>query len=93
MDIEISFQEVDEDRVGEIVAQVSVTKREQDVRLSEVDFDEKKNVNKRKKLIMEGKDPDKEERKREQHLNRKRKKVRKEFQDKRKKQRGQETKQ
>ena len=67
------------------MAQVSVTKREQDVNLSEADFDEKKNVNKRKKLIMEGKDPDKEERKREQHLNRKRNKVRKEFMDKRKK--------
>jgi len=78
-------QEVDETRVGEIVAQVSVTKREQDVHLSEADFDEKKNVNKRKKLIMEGKDPDKEERKREQHLKRKRNKVRKEFLDKRKK--------
>ena len=73
---------MNEDRVGEIVAQVSVTKREQDVTLSEADFDEKRNVHKRKRMIMEGKDPDKEERKKEQRLNRRRNEVRKEFKSK-----------
>ena len=73
---------MNEDRVGEIVAQVSVTKREQDVTLSEADFDEKRNVHKRKRMIMEGKDPDKEERNKEQRLNRRRNEVRKEFKSK-----------
>ena len=56
--LQLNFpQRVDEDRVGEILAQVSVTKREQDVMLSETDFDERRNVNRRKKLILEGKRP------------------------------------
>jgi len=72
-------ESVDEDRVGEILAQVSVTKREQDVMLSETDFDERRNVNKRKKLILEGKNPEEEAKKKERYLDKKRKAARKEM--------------
>lgn len=41
-----------------IFTQISVTKREAEIRLDETDFYEKKMINKRKKLIMEGMDPD-----------------------------------
>ncbi len=44
--------------VAEIHVQVSVTKREQDIKLSEMDFDEKRNINRRKKLIEQGQNPD-----------------------------------
>jgi hypothetical protein len=37
---------------------VGVTKREQDIKLGEMDFDEKRNIYKRKKLIKAGFDPD-----------------------------------
>ena len=78
--LQLNFpQSVDEDRVGEILAQVSVTKREQDVMLSETDFDERRNVNKRKKLILEGKNPEEEAKKKERYLDKKRKAARKEM--------------
>ena len=35
--------------------QVNTTKREQEIKLDETDFDEKRNINKRKRLIMQGK--------------------------------------
>lgn len=35
-----------------------MTKREAEIKLDETDFYEKKMINKRKKLILEGKDPD-----------------------------------
>lgn len=35
-----------------------MTKREAEIKLDETDFYEKKLINKRKKLILEGKDPD-----------------------------------
>lgn len=35
-----------------------MAKREAEIRLDETDFYEKKMINKRKKLILEGKDPD-----------------------------------
>jgi len=82
---EVEEGEVDEERVAEILAQVSVTKREQDVKLSETDFDEKRNINKRKQLIMEGKDPEEEERKKQEYLKRKRRAIRKENKQKKKK--------
>ena len=41
-----------------IFTQISVTKREAEIRLDETDFYEKKMINKRKKLILEGVDPD-----------------------------------
>lgn len=56
-----------------------MAKREAEIRLDETDFYEKKMINKRKKLILEGKDPDEieellEEQKRKKH--KKRKKIR-----------------
>jgi len=41
------------------LTQVHVTKREAQIKLDETDFDERRLINKRKKLINEGKDPDK----------------------------------
>ncbi|KAG6803453.1 ATP-dependent RNA helicase DDX49 isoform X1 [Apis mellifera caucasica] len=41
-----------------ILTQISVAKREAEMKLDETNFYEKKIINKRKKLILEGKDPD-----------------------------------
>lgn len=41
-----------------IFTQISVTKREAEMKLDETDFFERKMINKRKKLIMAGMDPD-----------------------------------
>lgn len=51
------------------MTQVHVTKREAQIKLDETDFDERRLINKRKKLINEGKDPDRVE----QEIKRKRK--------------------
>lgn len=56
-----------------------MAKREAEIRLDETDFYEKKMINKRKKLILEGKDPDEieellEEQKRKKHKKRKKEK-------------------
>lgn len=55
-----------------ILTQVSVTRREAEIKLDETNFYEKKLINKRKNLILEGKDPDELEE--EEKLKRKRKK-------------------
>ena len=52
------YEDVKDEDVAEIHVQVSVTKREQAIKLNEMDYDEKKNINKRKKLIMKGLDPE-----------------------------------
>lgn len=49
---------VDEKEVHKILTQVNVTRRECELKLEASDFDEKKEINKRKQLILEGKDPD-----------------------------------
>ncbi|XP_003974400.1 probable ATP-dependent RNA helicase DDX49 [Takifugu rubripes] len=49
---------VEEKEVLKILTQVNVTRRECEIRLESTDFDEKKEINKRKQLILEGKDPD-----------------------------------
>lgn len=49
--------------VGKIFTQISVSKSEAHIRLDEQDFYEKKMINKRKKWILEGLDPDEEEEK------------------------------
>lgn len=49
---------VQEKEVLKILTQVNVTRRECEIRLESTDFDEKKEINKRKQLILEGKDPD-----------------------------------
>lgn len=54
-----------------ILTQVSVTRREAEIKLDETNFYEKKLINKRKNLILEGKDPDELEE--EEKLKRKRK--------------------
>ncbi|XP_068175157.1 probable ATP-dependent RNA helicase DDX49 [Antennarius striatus] len=47
-----------EKEVLKILTQVNVTRRECEIKLDATDFDEKKEINKRKQLILEGKDPD-----------------------------------
>ncbi|XP_019869571.1 probable ATP-dependent RNA helicase DDX49 [Aethina tumida] len=64
---------LDDSEVGKIFTQISVTKSEAYIQLDEKDFYEKKMINKRKKWILEGLDPDEEE---EKLLN-KRKKLKK----------------
>ncbi|XP_068090300.1 probable ATP-dependent RNA helicase DDX49 [Hyperolius riggenbachi] len=49
---------VKESEVLKILTQVNVTRRECEIKLECTDFDEKKEINKRKQLILEGKDPD-----------------------------------
>lgn len=50
---------VDEKEVTKLLTQVAMVKRESEIRLDDMDFDEKRIINKRKQLILEGKDPDK----------------------------------
>ena len=69
----LSELEIDDDSVAEIHTQVGVTLREQDIKLSEMDFDEKKNINRRKRLLMEGKDPEEEAAKKKRYLRKKEK--------------------
>lgn len=57
--------------VGKICTQVLVTKSGAHYTLDETDFFEKKMINKRKKWILDGLDPDEEEKK---YLNKRRKK-------------------
>lgn len=49
---------VNDKEIVTILTQISVAKREAEMMLDETDFYEKKIINKRKKLILEGKDPD-----------------------------------
>ncbi|KAK7070808.1 putative ATP-dependent RNA helicase ddx49 [Halocaridina rubra] len=60
--------EVDEKMVQKIMKQVNVSKRAQEIKLEQTDFDERRNINKRKRLIMEGRDPDEEEEKKRKRL-------------------------
>merc|ERR1711972_326950 len=55
--------EVDDARVAEILVQVNTARREADIKLEEKDWGQAKQTNKRKKLILDGRDPDAEERK------------------------------
>lgn len=49
---------VEEKEVLKILTQVNVTRRKCEIKLESTDFDEKKEINKRKQMILEGKDPD-----------------------------------
>uniref|UniRef100_K7FNK5 DEAD-box helicase 49 n=1 Tax=Pelodiscus sinensis TaxID=13735 RepID=K7FNK5_PELSI len=49
---------VEERAVLHILTQVNVVRRECEIKLEATDFDEKKEINKRKQMILEGKDPD-----------------------------------
>merc|ERR1711915_119575 len=72
---------IDEERVAEILLQVNSTIREADIELGEEDWDEKKNINKRKKILIEGKDPEKVKMAKEKYLREKRKQAKKERQE------------
>ena len=61
IDKELEELAVKDDQVAEILTQVNVTKREQEIKLDEMDFDEKKKINKRKRMLMNGIDPEMEE--------------------------------
>ncbi|XP_042213499.1 probable ATP-dependent RNA helicase DDX49 [Homarus americanus] len=69
---------MDEAVVRKIMKQVNVTRREQEIKLNQTDFDERRNINKRKRLIMEGRDPDEEEKKKQKRVKKLRKAERKE---------------
>nr|XP_025045076.1 probable ATP-dependent RNA helicase DDX49 [Pelodiscus sinensis] len=58
--LETKLQEfsVEERAVLHILTQVNVVRRECEIKLEATDFDEKKEINKRKQMILEGKDPD-----------------------------------
>lgn len=58
----------DEAGVARIMKQVNVTRRMQEIRLDQSDFDERRNINKRKRMILEGRDPDEEERKKKKRM-------------------------
>ncbi|KAB1260096.1 putative ATP-dependent RNA helicase DDX49 [Camelus dromedarius] len=49
---------VEEAKVLQILTQVNVVRRECEIKLEAANFDEKKEINKRKQMILEGKDPD-----------------------------------
>lgn len=49
---------VEEAEVLQILTQVNVVRRECEIKLEASHFDEKKEINKRKQMILEGKDPD-----------------------------------
>lgn len=66
--------ELDDARVAEILVQVNTSRREADLKLEEQDWGQARKTNKRKKLILEGKDPDAEE-KRKKKLKKKQMKV------------------
>ena len=54
--------EVDDARVAEILVQVNTARREADIKLEEKDWGQARQTNKRKKLLLEGRDPEAEER-------------------------------
>ncbi|KAH3840390.1 hypothetical protein DPMN_113838 [Dreissena polymorpha] len=57
-----------EKEMMKILTEVAVARREAEIKLDERDFGEQKEINKRKKLIQDGKDPDEEERKRKKMI-------------------------
>ncbi|XP_031459941.1 probable ATP-dependent RNA helicase DDX49 [Phasianus colchicus] len=62
-EIKLKLQEfsVEEKLVLDILNHVNITRRECEIELEYMDFDEKKEINKRKQMVLEGKDPDLEE--------------------------------
>lgn len=61
----LSEYSTDEKEVLKILTEVAVSRREAEIRLDEQDFGEKRAINKRKKIILAGKDPDEEEEERQ----------------------------
>ncbi|XP_013395640.1 probable ATP-dependent RNA helicase DDX49 [Lingula anatina] len=68
---------VQEKEVMKILTEVAVTRREAEIKLDEQDFGEKKEINKRKRLMIEGKDQDKEGRSKKSKVNKNPKKRKK----------------
>ncbi|XP_062412874.1 probable ATP-dependent RNA helicase DDX49 [Sardina pilchardus] len=71
---------VEEKEVLKILTQVNVTKRKCEIKLESSDFDEKKEINKRKQMILEGKNPEVEMKRQAELM--KIKKQKKKFKDK-----------
>lgn len=69
----LAFRQTEKE-VIKIMTQVAVTKREQEINLDEQDFGEKKRINKRKKLIEKGLDPEEADREIEADIEWKRRK-------------------
>ncbi|XP_005531724.2 PREDICTED: probable ATP-dependent RNA helicase DDX49 [Pseudopodoces humilis] len=65
-EIKLKLEEfpVEEQLVLDILTQVNVARRECEIELEGMDLDEKKEINKRKQMILEGKDPELEARRR-----------------------------
>jgi len=80
-DTKVRMEELslNEERVAEILVQVNTTLREADIEMGEQDWDERRNINKRKKIIMQGEDPDEVRRRNERRLKRKRKQQKQEY--------------
>lgn len=53
------FEDLNEEKVSEILTEVNVTRREMEIKLEEMGFEEKREINRRKKLLKKGIDPDK----------------------------------
>jgi len=66
--------ELQDQEVADILVQVNTIKREGEIELSEKDWGERKEINKRKRKIQEGIDPDKEEKLKRKAMKKKRKK-------------------
>lgn len=64
---------VDEGEISKIVTEVAVARREAEIRMYEQDFGERKEINKRKRLILEGKNPDEEDHKKQKQIKERRK--------------------
>ncbi|XP_048736613.2 probable ATP-dependent RNA helicase DDX49 [Ostrea edulis] len=60
--------ETKEKEVMKILVEVATAKREAEIRLDERDFGVQKEINKRKRLLLEGKDPDEEARKKQKYI-------------------------
>jgi len=82
--VEMEELKVDEERVAEILLQVNTTVREADIELGEQDWDERRNINKRKKIILQGKNPEKVAKAKKAKLEAKRKRAKQERQENKK---------
>nr|CAD7413815.1 unnamed protein product [Timema poppensis] len=82
INIKLSEYKVDDKEIVNIMTQVSVTRGEAEIQLDELKFNERKLINKRKRLILEGKDPDEEEEKKKQYLKDRRRKRKNKIKDK-----------
>lgn len=73
----LSLYKTKEEKVLDIMLQVSVAMREAEIRLDETNFGERKLINKKKKMILEAKDPEKLDPKKSKKKKRKKNNVKK----------------